>query len=215
MINGKFAVPPELSDALDFHRADGFAQLRVELPGSIVSFDRAKSTASIRVLYNRTYPDGSVKVIKAPLLDVPVITTQGGGVHARFPIQPGDECVVVFCDINIDAWHANGGAQTPFDMQRHDIADGFATVGPNSLANQILTFLSATEGGIASAVAKVAIDKDSGLISISNESKSLAAILNNILLGIQGLRSTTPGNPVVDSTGLIAQSIADLAELLQ
>lgn len=189
MINGKFVVPPNLSDALEFHRMDAAAQLRVALPGEIISYDAENRTAQIMVCYNRVYNTGEVKAISCPLVDVPMFTLQGGGLHASFPVLPGDECWVFFADINIDAWHKNGGQQTPLDRRRHDIADGFAFVGPNSLAKPLVTSLEATEGGIAGASAKVAINKTTQLITIANDAQNLKEIINDTITQIMSVNA--------------------------
>lgn len=186
---GKFPVPPDLTAALEFQRMDAAAQLRVALPGEIISYDAEKSTCQVRVCYNRVYNDGSVKVINAPLVDVPVVTMQGGGLHLRLPIQPGDECLVIFSDINIDAWHANGGPQTPLDRRRHDIADGFAIIGPNSLVRPIASALEASEGGIAGESAKVAVDRLTQLITIANDSDSLKTIIDDIITQVMAVNT--------------------------
>lgn len=188
MINGKLIVPPTLADALDYHRMDAAAQLRVAMPGEILTYDPAKRTAQIKVCYNRVYNDGSVKVITAPLVDVPVVTMQGGGIHFGAPIQTGDECLVIFADFNIDAWHANGGPQTPLDKRRHDISDGFAIVGPNSLGNKIETALGTVEGGISGVTAKVAINQITQRVTIDN-GQNLKLILDDTIAQIMAVNA--------------------------
>jgi hypothetical protein len=143
-----------------------------------------------------------------------------------FPIQQGDECLVVFADFNIDAWHYAGGQQTPLDKRRHDISDGFAIVGPNSLAKAIVTALTATEGGISSATAKVAVDKDTNLVTVANASKNLATILTslttelvslNTALGAMTTGSIAAGTTqatIAARTATITALISDLALLL-
>lgn len=195
MINGKFVIPPTLSDALDYQRMDAAAQLRVALPGQILTFDADARTAKIMVCYNRVYNTGEVVKMNCPLVDVPVFTAQGGGLHLGLPIQPGDECLVIFSDINIDAWHANGGQQTPMDQRRHDLSDGFAIVGPNSLARPITTALGATEGGLSGASAKVAIDRLTEKVTIANDADDLKTLITDILTQIQAV-----------NTGIIADS---------
>lgn len=64
------------------------------------------------------------------LLDVPIVFPRGGGYAATFPIKPGDECLVVFANRNIDAWWQNGGVQPPLTARFHDLSDGFAIPGP-------------------------------------------------------------------------------------
>ena len=53
------------------------------------------------------------------------------------PIQPGDECLVVFADMCIDAWWQSGGIQNQIDRRRHDLSDGFAICGFKSQPNTV------------------------------------------------------------------------------
>lgn len=212
MKNGKFLVTPSLSEVFAMHAEDIGSKLRVAIPGSIVSYDATKRTASISIGENLVLNDGTVVKIRAPLLDVPVMTIQGGGVHLGLPIAAGDECLVIFADFNIDAWHQAGGQQTPPDKRQHDISDGFAIVGPNSLAKALVTALTATEGGLATAATKVAIDSATGMVTISNgplPANSLAGILDTMLTAMGS--ATTVGQVAAAAT----TAKASLATLLQ
>lgn len=178
MNQGLTTIPPDLADLLDLHKGDIMAQLRVAIPGQIVTFDATKRTAVIQPSFNRTYNDGTEKPMPL-LVDVPVFTLQGGGIHVGLPITPGDECLVIFGDSNIDAWFSYGGQQTPLDARKHDLSDGFALVGLNSQAKPLVTSLLALEGGIAGPLAKVALSQ-AGLITIANgplPANSLGGIL--------------------------------------
>lgn len=69
------------------------------------------------------------------LLDVPVIFPSGGGFMATFPLQPGDEVLVIFSCRCIDQWWQNGGVQVQAEHRLHDLSDGFAIPGPRSVPN--------------------------------------------------------------------------------
>lgn len=213
MIKGKFPIPPDLSTALDYHRADGDAQLRVAIPGEIITYNPTKRTAEIKILYNRVYNDGTVHPIICPLVDVPVFTLQGGGMHAGFPIGPGDECWVFFADINLDAWHAAGGQQTPLDFRRHDIADGFAFVGPNSLGNPLLTALEADEGGLATADAKVAMKTTAGTtkLALANQDTDLLTALKDLT---DAIKAITVSSVPIDNPAVFDTIVTELEQLL-
>lgn len=226
-VNGKFVVPPSLPDVFEAHREDVGDQLRVCSPGHIVTYDPAKRTASIALAENIVLPNGKVVVVQAPLLDVPVFTLQGGGVHAGFPIQPDDECLVVFADFNIDAWHQNGGQQTPPDQSQHDINDGFALVGLNPLAKPLASALGPTEGGLATAAAKLAIDAATDLIAVENADQNLRLVLGNLAAALAALNAAvaamttgsiaagTPQAAAVANAPAIAAVEAALPELLK
>lgn len=110
------------------------------LPGYIVSYDPVAVTVAVQpgIKGKVAKPDGSSNYVDMPVLpDVPVCFPRGGGYTLTFPIQAGDECLVVFASRNIDAWWQSGGSQQPGDARRHDLSDGFAIVGPQSQASKI------------------------------------------------------------------------------
>jgi hypothetical protein len=89
--------------------------------------------------------DGVPVATQLPLLqDVPVIFPRGGGCTLTFPVAAGDECLVIFSSRPIDAWWQSGGVQRPASARMHDLADGFAFVGPMS-QSRVLSGVSATQ----------------------------------------------------------------------
>ncbi|OWT69205.1 MULTISPECIES: Gp138 family membrane-puncturing spike protein [unclassified Achromobacter] len=110
------------------------------LPAIVQSYDPANGTVTVQPAIQgvQQAPDGSVSAIEYPLLpDVPVCFPRGGGCTLTFPIAEGDECIVIFSARAIDAWWQSGHVQAPTEPRMHDMADGFALVGPFSQAKMI------------------------------------------------------------------------------
>src|SRR4029077_19340866 len=116
------------------------AQIHTAQPGHIVSYDPETMTASVQLglqAVNRNV-DGTLEPMAIhPVTDVPVHFPGGGGHTLTFPVKVGDECLVIFSERNIDAWHQHGGVQQPMDYRMHDINDCFALVGVRSQANKL------------------------------------------------------------------------------
>ena len=94
-----------------------FSSLHCALPGTVVSFDAEHQTAVIR-------PAVKLDSMTFPLLaDVPVFMPMS------FEVNPGDACLVVFADIDIDAWFDTGFPQEPRSARKHSLSDGFAFIG--------------------------------------------------------------------------------------
>ena len=96
---------------------DIFSSLHCALPGTVLSFDSNSQTAEFQPavrLGSMTYP---------VLSDVPVF------MPIPFDVHPGDACLVVFADLDIDAWYASGQAEEPSSSRKHSLSDGFAFVG--------------------------------------------------------------------------------------
>ena len=98
-------------------RRDFFMSLHCALPGNVVSFDAETRRAEIQ-------PAVKVGSMAYPILaDVPVF------MPVPFEVRPGDACLVVFSDVDIDAWLQTGEAAVPGSARRHSLSDGFAFVG--------------------------------------------------------------------------------------
>jgi hypothetical protein len=111
------------------------AQIHTAFPGRIISYNAAKATATVQPLIQgvRTKPDGTREGVQiAPIADVPVHFTGGGGYWFTFPVRADDECLLVFSERNIDNWYQHGGSQLPGDWRMHDISDAICLVGSRS-----------------------------------------------------------------------------------
>ncbi|MBD2797249.1 translation initiation factor IF-2 [Xenorhabdus sp. 18] len=142
--------------------------LYVSIPCIVQSFnaDAVTVTAQPAIRWSVTNSEGKTESVALPLLvDVPVIFPRGGGVTLTFPIQPGDECLVIFADRCIDYWWQNGGIQEPVDPRRHNLSDGFAIVGPQSQARKI--------GGISTSSAQLRTDDGAAYIELSPGSHNI------------------------------------------
>jgi hypothetical protein len=94
-----------------------FHSLHCALPGNVVSFDPDTQTASIQ-------PAVKLGSVPYPVLtDVPVF------MPISFEINPGDACLVIFSDVDIDNWFETGETAAPNSPRRHSLSDGFAFVG--------------------------------------------------------------------------------------
>ena len=124
-------------------RKTGF-DIRVAIPAEIteVNFEKqtCKAQPTIRerlILRQENSKEYKYEWVELPeLIEVPFFMPFGGDYNITFPIQEGDECLIVFSDLCIDAWWQNGGIQNQADSRRHDLSDGFAIVGFKSQKNK-------------------------------------------------------------------------------
>jgi hypothetical protein len=137
-------------DAQEAHRIamDEFqSRLWTALPCIVHSFDPVAMTIEAQPAIGGVdrAADGVMSAVTLPLLqDVPVIFPRGGGCTLTFPVAAGDECLVIFSSRPIDAWWQSGGVQRPASARMHDLADGFAFVGPMS-QSRVLSGVSTTQ----------------------------------------------------------------------
>lgn len=107
--------------------------LRVSIPAIVVSFDADRQVVSVQPAIKELMRVNAVLTpTTLPILDdVPIVLPCGGGLSLTFPIQPGDECDLVFSDMAFDLWWQSGGVQQQPDgkLYRHDIGDAKAHFG--------------------------------------------------------------------------------------
>ena len=113
-------LSPQELDAL---KQELLSFLHCALPGTVVSFDPETQTAEIQ-------PAVKVGSLLFPVLpDVPVFFPGSRECAITWPVSPGDECLVVLADADIDAWFETGEASVPRSARKHSLSDGFAFVG--------------------------------------------------------------------------------------
>ena len=124
---------PESRQTQENHDRTMENNLRVACPGIVRSFDAAEQTVTVQIAIRekRLLIDGTEQWVDIPqLVDVPIVFPRAGGYAVTFPIKEGDECLVIFGDMCIDAWWQSGGVQNQIDCRRHDLSDGFAVFAP-------------------------------------------------------------------------------------
>jgi hypothetical protein len=173
------------------------------LPCQVVSFNSAKQTIEAQPAVNgrqRLINGNWVYIAMPKLVDVPVCWMGGGGATWTFPIQPGDECLVVFSSRCIDAWYAQGFlapntqdnngnpvnfGNNPTDFRMHDLSDGFALVGVRSQPRKFSTFDNST--------ARLRTDDDSCYVEFDPTNKKVN-ILANGGINMNGVTIDASGN---------------------
>ena len=83
------------------------------MPGIITSVDYNKQTVTVQpTIREKVNLGGEYQWLDLPeLIHVPFFIYGGGGYAITIPITVGDECLVVFADMCIDAWWQSGGVQ--------------------------------------------------------------------------------------------------------
>lgn len=124
---------PEDRQLQENHDRSFSNNLRVAAPGIVREFNADEQTVTVQVAIRekRLKADGTEVWADIPqLVDVPIVFPRAGGYAVTFPINEGDECLVVFGDMCIDAWWQSGGVQNQIDCRRHDLSDAFAIFAP-------------------------------------------------------------------------------------
>lgn len=102
-------------------------ELRVCVPAVVVSFDATTQLATVQIAVQETVFQNLIPtpVSIQPLPQVQVGMFRAGGFSLTFPVQAGDEGIVIFNDNCINSWKKSGGTKNAQEeWRRHDLSDG-------------------------------------------------------------------------------------------
>src|ERR1017187_2232600 len=152
-----------------------FQQLRVAVPAIVQSFNPGPPATVTVTVATQERIQHSLPItgplaprtnsVTLPVLaDVPVCVPSGGGFSFTLPIQPGDECLVVFSDSSLDSWFQSGGINNvAISQRRHHLSDAIAIFGLRSTP-RALTDYSTDSAQLRSDDGTVVIDLAAGQV---------------------------------------------------
>lgn len=98
--------------------------------GKIKTFYANKQTADI-------------KIDNYPLLSgVPVSFISGANFSIQVPIQEGDDCIVLFCDGDLDNWVDGKGYKPAFSQDIHGLNGAIALLGIKNILTKIDNYIT-------------------------------------------------------------------------
>ena len=183
--------------------------IHTSIPGIIQSFDPARQTATVKPAIKRIWvEDGPIDLPNC--VDCPVQFPRGGGLVHTFPVAAGDECLLVFSERAIDAWHSSGGTQEPSEYRLHDLSDGFALMGFSSLPNVIPNFFM---GGseVRTLDGQTVMRIEPGMVTCGNPSAAAAAVRADVM-GVILKALTAHVHPVSGSLAGVSPQLAVLPD---
>lgn len=201
-LSNKNIMDPKMTDLLAAFKLDVFRSINCVKPGKVRTFDRTKKTASVEILFKRVLPTGATAEYPV-LVDVPVVTIQGGGGSIQFPIAAGDQGLLFFSDRNIDAWFQTGSAAPPNDGRAHDVSDAFFLCGVNAI-NSALAPYDDNVNIVVPSGKKLVLSGMATFDALGTEMLALKADVDNLLTFVNSLITTfnthvhtsaAPGNP--------------------
>jgi hypothetical protein len=154
-----------------------FQSMRVALPAVVTSFTPGPpAMVNVQVTTNeyveRNTDETVISITSDPialpeLRDVPVMMPSAGGWSLTFPIQKGDECLIVFADTPLDIWHQNGGTNNnPISQRRHSLSDGVAIFGLRSRPRGLASY-SASSAQLRNDDGSVVIDLAASKVTVT------------------------------------------------
>lgn len=167
---------------------NSLSHLRVAMPGIIQDFNPINQTATVQPAIKERINGNWVDLPQ--LLDVPVYFPRAGGYCMTFPVKHGDECLVVFADMCIDAWWQSSGVQAQLETRRHDLSDAFALIGVTSVPKAVKNYSPAST--------QFRNEEGNAYVEISEDTITVKA--NKLIFDIREQIDMTAPNSTINTT---------------
>ena len=128
LLDVKKGDDPSLEEVLSQGMESKLLDVHTAMPAEVLKYDYKKQVVDVQPVLKKTLPDGT-KVDHATIYNVPVAFPRTGDSFISFPIEKGDNVMLVFQSRSIDKWRANGGKVDPEDVRHHSLADAVAYPG--------------------------------------------------------------------------------------
>lgn len=186
---------PDLADLLDLLKRDILLNFSAHHVGTIQSFNATKQTATVTVNYKRTKfrlnsATGQYEQVlyDYPILaDCPVMFLGGGTSALTFPVNRGDECLILFNDRDLDNWFLGASGASVATARLHSFTDGIILVGLRSLAHTLPNFDTTRASLRNGPNGTTMVGVGETLIKIANTSTTLNTLLQNLISNINDL----------------------------
>ena len=161
-------------------RSDVMFNLRCCIPCIVQSYDPEKGTVECQPAIREKIinQNEEIEYRNLPLLlNVPVVFPSNSEYAVTFPLEKGDECLVLFSDLSIDNFWEKGNVQNPIEDRRHDLSDGIAIP-----CNMSLTKERRTDDGLllSSSGASILISGSEITFSVGTRSITFTQLCNHV-----------------------------------
>lgn len=188
------------------YKQDIFYNLNCHRVGIIQEVNTTNKTATVELIDKRVITTDEGEIVKdySLLVDCPIVMqrTETGGL--TYPLQAGDNCLVLFNDRDIDNWFETGVSSSPNSKRSHNLSDGLILPCLYNLENSLSFSWNNNATELIYQNSKISIDSK---IGIENSSESLKDILNELITVIKSLQVVDPVSGNLSITGATSSAL--------
>lgn len=181
----------DLKALLDMYQNYALTNLNCHHIGTVQSFNALKQTAEVTLNYKRSFfsVDDVGKTTTTlkdwPLIvEAPCVVLGGGSAFITFPIEKGDECLVLFNDRDLDVWFSGSSSSAVSTARLHAYNDALVLVGVRSLANVVTDYnTDAAEFRSKDGTVKFSINEDAAVVTYGDNTISIDATKMSVSIG--------------------------------
>lgn len=110
-------------------------EIHTAIPAEIVSFNAEKAVATVKPLGKYKISD-TILIDYPQISDVPVVIPVSASVGVAFPVKPGDSCLIIVSEVELDKWRTGSDSQGSI---RYDLTSAIAIPGLLKKGNSLLS----------------------------------------------------------------------------
>jgi hypothetical protein len=173
--------------------------LRVSIPGIVVSVNSNQTVNVQPAIQENMLQNANIAQVNLPVLsDVVLGGYRGGGFSVTLPIKAGDEGLLVFSDMCIDAWWQQGAPSSgpmpnQVERRRHDLSDAYFLPAGWSQP-RVLPAYSTTALQIRKDDGTVYIEVGAGEITVTPDSGTTQLVVTPGAVAMTATTITVNGN---------------------
>tara|TARA_R110002167_G_scaffold177446_2_gene377233 strand:- start:178 stop:852 length:675 start_codon:yes stop_codon:yes gene_type:complete len=186
----------EAYNAIRSHITKFETELFTSLPAKVTAYNAEEQTIHALPVMTEPYKDGDVLQF-AELQYIPVMFPSAGGGALTFPINVGDEVLIIFSSRNFDTWWETGESpQLPSTQRYNELTDAIALIGLTSKdkslkANTEDVVLRYNDNSITLKKDGTLEAETTSTLSVSNGSEELISLLSDIVEEMSKITTNT------------------------
>ena len=118
-----------LSELVEFSWRQFIKRIHTVAPGIVREYDGPSRRARVQPAFKLTFTDDTPPMAKPPIVDVPVVTTSGGGFLVHCPLMAGDPVLLLFSERGLDHFKAAHEVSDPAGPAMFAERDAIAVPG--------------------------------------------------------------------------------------
>ena len=151
--------------------------IHTAIPGKIIKYDGEKNIAEVKPLIKKVFIEGEILAFPN-IVNVPVIFPISKNAGVCFPVEEGDGCLILFCEMELENWlnSSLGEDVEPSVPRTFSLSDAFCIPGliPSKsfdLNNEKVLQIFYKNSKIIIGEDKIKIENGGGFIEITDDGK--------------------------------------------
>jgi len=127
-----------LSQIIKLGVEKALCDVNTAMPARVVSYNAGKNLAVVQPAFQRKYKSENSAINLPTISNVPVMFQRQGDAQLTFPVNAGDQGLLIFNQRSIDSWIDEGGEVDPQDSRKFALSDAVFLPGLHAQSSPLV-----------------------------------------------------------------------------